>query len=94
VGRLLTFEELSDYEKRQIHEEVAKDIRVRTLSFTSTADATTYDQAMLDVLGEWGVMCNHPRPIRLKSLPAYSCGVCNTIVLKPEWVVRKKAEQK
>lgn len=74
-------DQLSGPEKDLIQGELLRDVRVKRIDFTGELDEQLFDSVFLEVMTEWGVICNHPSSALEQShSAAKKCGVCGCLV--------------
>jgi hypothetical protein len=81
-GPLLAYSVLSEEERDVLQRELAADVRIKSLNFTSPLDDELYASVMLDVLSGWGVMCTHPSYALEREKPGHwECKTCGCAVI-------------
>jgi hypothetical protein len=87
TGPLIPFNDLSEIERKFLVDEVMSRIKIRRLSSSEDVDEQIFDELLLDVLNEWGVMCKHPTVIVSKTNFG-RCDLCGCEIFLP-WITRQ-----
>ena len=80
-GPLLTYGDLDRKEKQFLQDQLLKDVRVANIGVTGDNDEVIYDQVLLGLLAEFGIMCPHSVQEPAEHKQAARCCVCGALVV-------------